>query len=131
MAIRVVIPKESAPGEARVALTPSTLTKINRLGVALAMTSGAGSGIFASDADYKNVEIAMRQTALLKSGDVVLKVGPPTLTEVMAMQAGATLISFLYAHERPDVVQALLQQMLWQTARKNIRFQQTFQDTVE
>ena len=48
------IPKEIHPGERRVAATPQTILKLKKLGFDVAVESGAGDAVNASDAEYQD-----------------------------------------------------------------------------
>ena len=50
---KIGIPKEIHPGERRVAATPNTVLKLRKLGFDVAVQSGAGNEINASDAEYQ------------------------------------------------------------------------------
>ena len=51
--MQLVIPRETQPGENRVAATPETVKKLVRLGADVVVESGAGAGAGISDADYE------------------------------------------------------------------------------
>lgn len=106
MPITIAVPKETAEGEKRVALTPDTAKKLAATsGATVAIETGAGAGIFMPDAVYEGCEIVDTATAL--GADVVLKVRPPNMDEVRGMKRGAVLISFMQAHLNHDVVKEL------------------------
>jgi NAD(P) transhydrogenase subunit alpha len=97
--VRVGIPRETAPGENRVALIPDLVKRLAGAGVEVAVQEGAGASAFFDDALYAaaGARIEPDARALWNSSDVVLKVQPPTATEVGWMRGGAALISLLPA----------------------------------
>ncbi|MEO5859333.1 MAG: NAD(P)(+) transhydrogenase (Re/Si-specific) subunit alpha, partial [Pyrinomonadaceae bacterium] len=76
---KIGIPKEIHPGEKRVAATPQTVLKLKKLGFDVAIQSGAGDSINASNAEYKEAgaEVLADASSLWSSSDVVMKVRPP------------------------------------------------------
>src|SRR5580658_4373053 len=79
MYVNVAVLKETQPNERRVALTPSVVPKLIRLGAKLHMQSGAGDAIRLSDAAFEDVAILVDRSALVSEADVVLAVQPPAL----------------------------------------------------
>ncbi len=51
--MRIGVPKESKPGERRVAATPKTVEQIVKLGYDVSIESGAGVGASFDDAAYR------------------------------------------------------------------------------
>jgi NAD(P) transhydrogenase subunit alpha len=108
MYVNVAILKETQPHERRVALVPSVAAKLIKLGAKLHMQSGSGAGVKLADAAFKDVAAIEDRKELVRAADVVLAVQPPALEVIDAMQAGAVLISFIYANNEPALVQRLL-----------------------
>lgn len=101
------IPRESQPGETRVAATPQTVGQIIKLGYSVVVESGAGAASSFADAAYAEAgaEIGGPEQAL--SADVVLKVNAPTDDEIAALRNGATLISLISPALKPELVEKL------------------------
>lgn len=97
MYVNVAVLKETKPHERRVALVPSIVPKLLKLGAKLHMQSGAGAGIRLLDAAFKDVSFFDDRKEMVGDADVVLAVQPPALEVVNAMKEGAILISFVYA----------------------------------
>src|SRR5690348_867078 len=98
--MRIVVPKETAPGERRVALVPESCKKLIQAGYSVAIESGAGEPASFGDAGYREVgaELVADAAALLGSGDLVLKVAAPLTKgrdEVGWMKAGAIYLGSL------------------------------------
>jgi NAD(P) transhydrogenase subunit alpha len=108
MYVNVAILKETRTHERRVALMPSVIPKLVKLGAKLHMQAGAGEAIQLADAAYDEVEFFADRRELVKHADVVLAVNAPALEVVNAMREGAILISFIFEHQDPAVVQRLL-----------------------
>src|SRR5258707_936772 len=77
--MRIAVPKETRPGETRVALAPESCKKLIQAGYAVAIESGAGAAAFYSDDAYREAGCAIEidPAALLGAADLVLKVNAP------------------------------------------------------
>jgi NAD(P) transhydrogenase subunit alpha len=107
--LKVAVPKEIAPGERRIALTPDATAALVKGGLEVLIQTGAGEAAFHSDAAFEKAgarRIADAAT-LYGQGDVVLKVQKPTLQEVDQLRDGAVLVALLQALTSPDLVQRL------------------------
>ncbi|OMB86986.1 Re/Si-specific NAD(P)(+) transhydrogenase subunit alpha [Mycolicibacterium farcinogenes] len=98
------IPRESLPGETRVAATPQTVGQIIKLGYAVVVESGAGAASSFSDAAY--VE-AGAEIGDAWDADVVLKVNAPDDAEIGKLRDGATLVSLISPALKPELVEKL------------------------
>lgn len=103
------IPKEIHPGERRVAATPQTILKLKKLGFDVAVESGAGVAIDASDAEYQEAgaTIAADAKELWSTSDVVMKVRPPEEGEAEMLREGGWLIGFLWPGQNREIVDKL------------------------
>jgi NAD(P) transhydrogenase subunit alpha len=108
MYVNVAVLKETQPHERRVALVPSVVPKLIKLGAKLHMQTGASHAIKLDDAAFKDVAFIEDREDLVADADVVLAVQPPALDVIDAMKQGAILISFIYAEKEPALVQRLL-----------------------
>jgi len=107
--MKVGAPKETAPGEARVALTPESAGRLQKLGYDCLVEAGAGIAASIPDSAYveAGVEIVASAAELWKSADVIVKVREPSAAEIDAAPDGKTLISFIW----PAANEALLAKM--------------------
>src|SRR5271169_2780783 len=112
MYVNVAVLKETQPHERRVALVPSVVPKLIQRGAILHMQAGAGDAIKLPDAAFKDVVFTADCKALVGEADVVLAVQPPAMEVVTAMKEGAILISFIYAHLQPELVNRLLEKKI-------------------
>ncbi len=106
--MKIGAPKEAAPGEARVALTPDSAKQLEKLGHTCLVESGAGQSAGFSDEAYRQagVQVVGSAAELWSGADVIVKVRPPSETETQNLSADKTLISFFY----PAQSTALLEQ---------------------
>jgi NAD(P) transhydrogenase subunit alpha len=112
--MRIGVPKETAPGERRVALVPESAKKLIQAGYEVAIEAGAGEAAGYPDAGYRDAGAAIETAAaaLLGSADIVLKVGPPTAAasgrdEIGWMRQGAIYLGSLMPLRNPEAVRAL------------------------
>jgi NAD(P) transhydrogenase subunit alpha len=112
MYVNIAVLKETRAHERRVAMTPSIIAKLTKLGGRLHMQSGAGAEIKLADAAFEGAVFVDDRQALVARADVVLAVQPPALDVVEAMQEGAILISFIYADREPALVTRLLERKI-------------------
>jgi len=102
--MKIALFRESRAGETRVALTPDAVRLLVKDGWQVEVQSGAGVASHFSDASYLD---AGAQVVDAPTGDVNLRVNPPTLDEVQALPEGSLHLSFLSPLLAPDVVRAL------------------------
>jgi H+-translocating NAD(P) transhydrogenase subunit alpha len=112
MSVRIAVLKETRPHERRVALMPSVVPRLIKLGASLSMQAGAADSIQLQDAAFNDVVSMADRKTLISEADVVLGVQPPTLEDIDAMKEGAVLISFIYAHQEAKLVQRLLERRI-------------------
>lgn len=101
--MKVVAPRETAPGERRVAIVPEVAKQLAKAGLELAVEAGAGLGAGAPDEAYERagVRVVADRAALLGAADLVLQVQPPDDTELALLRPGSVLVSFLRPLDEP------------------------------
>jgi len=94
--MKIGTPRETWPGEARVAMTPESAGFLQKLGYDCAIEAGAGGAAGFSDAAYEAAGVAVLQNAdaLWKHADIVTKVRQPDADELALLRKDQTLISF-------------------------------------
>jgi H+-translocating NAD(P) transhydrogenase subunit alpha len=111
--VRVGIPKETYPGETRVATTPAALQQLERVGVEAVVESGAGAAAGFADDSYteKGAKIGSRDDAF--GADVVLQVRTlgqnPEVgrDDLSRLRTGQVLIGFSNPLQRPEAAKEL------------------------
>ena len=90
--------KEISLGERRVALTPDSASQLQKLGYTCLLEKNAGLDSGFSDEQYKaaGVEIINTAKELTDKTDVIVKVLPPSESELRRLSSSKTLISFFY-----------------------------------
>jgi len=105
------VPRESCPGERRVAATPDTVKKLIKWGFSVVIEAGAGTGANIQDAAYEAAGATIDPTGDAAWGsDVVFKVRAPIAAgeeahEVDRIKEGAVIASLVF----PAGKEALLQ----------------------
>ena len=111
---KIGIPKEIAAGERRVAATPDTVKKLQKLGFDVLVERSAGEGAKFSDEAYQAAECTVVETAadLWSQADIVLKVQPPQAHadgqhEADMLAPHQSLISFIWPAQNKELVDRL------------------------
>ncbi len=106
---RIGVPRETFPGEKRVATVPEVVAKLVKLGFSVAVESGAGDAASFSDDAYRaeGATIAANAAELWGTSDIVFKVRPPSTEEVALVRPGMTLIGFIWPAQHPDLMAQL------------------------
>jgi H+-translocating NAD(P) transhydrogenase subunit alpha len=102
--MKIALFRESRPGETRVALTPDAVKALVADGWQVEVESGAGQRAHFDDESYRTAGASVVESA---SGDVNLRVNPPTLDEAANVNEGSLHLSFLSPLLSLDVVKAL------------------------
>jgi NAD(P) transhydrogenase subunit alpha len=118
--MKIAVPKETRPGERRVALVPESCKKLAQAGFSIAVEAGAGASAFFSDDAYRQAGASVETdpAVLLGSADFVLKVNAPALggsagrDEVAWMRPGAFLLASIMPLRNLDVAQALAERKI-------------------
>ncbi|EDN68968.1 NAD(P)(+) transhydrogenase (AB-specific) [Beggiatoa sp. PS] len=107
MPITVAVPKEQTPEERRVALVPEIAERLTKLGVTVVIEKGMGKFAYLMDTAYPSVQIIDNVDNLYQQADVILKVQPPTESEIDQMKEGTVVIGFMSPHSYPERVAKL------------------------
>jgi NAD(P) transhydrogenase alpha subunit len=108
--MRIGVPRETKPGETRVAATPATVTKLVALGYEVLVEIGAGLASSFLDETYTEAGARVGTAEEAWQADVVLRVNAPAVDEIGRLRDGATLISLLSPALNPELVDALATQ---------------------
>ena len=93
--MRVAVPRETAPGERRVALVPETVSKLRDDGFELRVEREAGAAAGFPDEDYAEAGAELADARTLADAEAVVRVAPPSPDEVAALASGTVLVGFL------------------------------------
>jgi len=95
MPLTVAAIRETAQGEARVAITPETCKKLQALGASVLLQKNAGESAYFPDAAYAGAEFVDATDTVLQRADVLLCVQPPSNERLAMLKDGAVLIGLL------------------------------------
>jgi H+-translocating NAD(P) transhydrogenase subunit alpha len=105
--VELLVPRETAAGERRVAATPETVGKLSGLGIEVAVERGAGSGARIDDDAFQVAGAELVEPGSATPTRLVARVAPPSLDEVAALAEGTVLLSFVAPHRNLEVVRSL------------------------
>ena len=107
----VGVPRETAPGERRVALIPETAEKLAKSGVGVMVERGAGDRAFYADDAYTRAgaTIAADAREVYAKGDLILHVRRPAADVLELLRDGVVIVAPLQPLSNPDVVRQLAQ----------------------
>jgi NAD(P) transhydrogenase subunit alpha len=106
--MRVGVPKETTPGERRVALVPDVVRRLGTKGVEVVIESGAGAQALIPDALFEQAgaQIAA-DPGEVWGADVVVTIAPPSEEDIGRLGPGSVLVGFLGPLTNPGTVSAL------------------------
>jgi NAD(P) transhydrogenase subunit alpha len=94
--MRVAVPRESSPGERRVALVPETVSKLREAGFEVRVERDAGTAAGFPDETYRQAGAEVVEAiGLLDDAEGVVRVARPSADETAALESGTVLIGFL------------------------------------
>jgi NAD(P) transhydrogenase subunit alpha len=104
--MKVVVLRETQPGEARTALMPESVKKLVDLKCSVLVESGAGLAAARTDDDYREVgaEVSADRDALLAAADVLAVVNRPSADDFARLKTGAVVIGFLRPLDEPAAI---------------------------
>jgi NAD(P) transhydrogenase subunit alpha len=107
--MRLVIPKETHPGENRVPIIPDMAKKLVRLGAEVVIEAGMGTGAGFTDEQYTEAgcTVSTDRTELFGSADMLLRLRKPEIDEIPLMKRGCVNISYLDPFSEHELVNAL------------------------
>ena len=115
--MRLGVPRESCPGERRVAASPDSVKKLIKRGFSVVIEAGAGAGARFPDAAYAAAGAEIDETGAAAWGaDVVLKVRAPRSTdegtELDRLAEGALLICLVMPAQNAELLSALAERKI-------------------
>ena len=100
------VPKESFPGERRVALVPDLVPNLTKAGLEVVVQTGVGAAAGFLDPSYSQ-KGARLEPEVFDKADILLKVQPPTPDEIGKLKERSTLIGFLQPYTNTAGIKAL------------------------
>jgi NAD(P) transhydrogenase subunit alpha len=111
--MRIAVPVEQQPGEARVALVPESVKKLAASGVEVVVEAGAGRKAGFLDEEYKAAGATVTdRRSLLAGADVLACVNRPETADFDRLKAGAVIIGFLKPLDEPAALEPVVARQL-------------------
>lgn len=111
--MRIAVPRETQPGEARVALTPESVKKLVATGVEIGIETGAGVHAGFPDAEYETAGAsAMGRSDLLPEADVLACVNRPEPDDIAKLKGSCVIIGFLKPLDEPSALEPIIAKKL-------------------
>ncbi|NLA28767.1 MAG: Re/Si-specific NAD(P)(+) transhydrogenase subunit alpha [Propionibacterium sp.] len=105
--MQIGIPRESLPGENRVAATPTTVPQLMKLGYSVVVETRAGQRASFPDSAFEAAGATIGTTADVWGSDIVLAINEPSVDELDQMRRGSVLITFLRPRQNQALIDAL------------------------
>jgi NAD(P) transhydrogenase subunit alpha len=105
--MRLGVPKETAPGERRVALIPAGVRQLVESGVEVVVESGAGSRATFADEAYAEAGAAIVTAGEALGAELVCKVQRPSPDEVALLREGGVVVGLLQPLTSPELSREL------------------------
>jgi len=105
--MRIGVPKETAPGERRVALVPEVVGKLVPAGFEVLIQRGAGGAASFPDAAYEEAGARIVEDPV--EAEAVVRVQKPSAEEAGRLRDGQVLIGFLQPLTDPEGIERLSQ----------------------
>jgi alanine dehydrogenase len=104
------VPKEIKNHEYRVGLTPESAAELIHTGQRVIIETGAGAGIGASDAAYRQAGATIANTAkeVFGKADMIIKVKEPQAAERAMLRPGQILYTYLHLAPDPEQTKDLI-----------------------
>ncbi|MCH1549575.1 MAG: Re/Si-specific NAD(P)(+) transhydrogenase subunit alpha [Pseudomonadales bacterium] len=110
--MQIGVPRETWPGELRVAMVPQNVKKLIQLGFSITVESGAGVAAGFADEAYAEVgaAVAADHGAVISTADVLACVRKPKAEDVEHLKSGVVSISFLDPFNEQSLVESMASQ---------------------
>jgi NAD(P) transhydrogenase subunit alpha len=118
--LKIGVPKETASGETRVALTPSVIPQLLKKNFEVVVESGAGTAASFTDEQYKQAGATLvpDTATVYRSSDIIFKIRPPQLHptlnthEAEFLQEGKAIMGFLSPLSNLDSIRIYVQRKI-------------------
>ncbi len=113
----IIVLKEGAAKEKRVALDPLVAKKFKDLGFTVILTPNAGESAYFPDSSYPEVTVEAPQFG---ENDIVLCVQAPSVETIKSLKPGTILVGLLNPYQNSTIVKALKSQKITSLAMELI-----------
>ncbi|HZI32911.1 MAG TPA: Re/Si-specific NAD(P)(+) transhydrogenase subunit alpha [Candidatus Binatia bacterium] len=107
--MKISVLRETHSGETRAPLTPDSAAKLLKLGAQVEVETGLGLAAGHSDEAYSKAgaTVSTDRSALIRSGDIVLRLRKPPVEEIALLKPEAIHISLLDPFNEKELVQKM------------------------
>jgi NAD(P) transhydrogenase subunit alpha len=104
--MKIGVPRETHPGERRVATTPEVAAQLQKLGFDVVVEKDAGADASFTDDAFREAGCTIADSAadIWSGSDIILQVRPPESDRASGLKDSQTLISFLYPGQNPELL---------------------------
>lgn len=102
----ILVPKETAEGETRVAASPDTVKRFVKAGMTVEVERGAGESARVSDAAFQAAGATLVGDDRWGAADLVIKVAPPSLAEAARLKDGGRVLSIVIPAYQKELIEA-------------------------
>ena len=108
--MHIAVPKETHPGENRVALIPEHVTRLVEMGVQITVETGIGNKLNFSDEDYRKAGASLDadRSNLFQTADMVLRILKPEMEEIDLLREESIYVSLLDPFNEQALVEAMM-----------------------
>ena len=108
--MHIAVPKETHPGENRVALIPEHVARLVEMGVQITVETGIGNKLNFSDEDYRKAGASLDadRSNLLQTADMVLRILKPAMEEIDLLREESIYVSLLDPFNEQVLVEAMM-----------------------
>ncbi len=113
MPVTIGVIRETAPGEARVAIVPEVAKKLANAKARVLIEAGAAGRANIPDAELAGpATIVAGPGAVLAEAGVLLRVQPPSLAEAAALKPGSVVIGYLQPYLQHDLIRVFCERRI-------------------
>ncbi|MEZ9420021.1 Re/Si-specific NAD(P)(+) transhydrogenase subunit alpha [Vibrio breoganii] len=105
--MQIGVPRESLAGETRVAATPKTVEQLIKLGFDVSIEGEAGALASFDNQAFESAGATIVDHATVWNADLILKVNAPSDEEIALLKDGASLVSFVWPAQNPELMEKL------------------------
>ena len=105
--MKIGVPRETLPGETRVASTPEVVKKLVGKGFGVVIERGAGLAAHFPDGEFEQAGAQLADRGAALDADIVLRVRKSAVGDIAGMRSGAVLVGFVETCEDDGTLAAL------------------------
>lgn len=106
--MNIAVPKETHPGETRVALIPEHIARLVKKGAHISVETGIGRALNISDDEFQTAGAVLvpDRNDLLQKADMVLRIRKPAMEEVILLKEESIYVSLMDPFNEVQLIEA-------------------------